>query len=179
MNSTVETGIGREVTPNFHPFVDETKPMQRVSTQLKSVEIVGRRGLVNFSDVQIVIVGTTDVIGTRHLVQSEAGAFVSPMSGGNQHRVTQGVTQEDGVGLVIDLGTLRPLASPAIPAQTEMIGHSALTHESGRRNRFALIVTGTQEQKRVVWLGMKNTTLYRSMRTLPRPKKRRSRRNRS
>jgi len=27
LNSTVETGISREVTPNFHPFVDETKPL--------------------------------------------------------------------------------------------------------------------------------------------------------
>ena len=136
-------------------------------------------GLVNFSDVRIVIVGTIDANGTKHLVQSEVELFASRMSGGNQPHATQEVTEGVGVGLGIDLGTLKPLASHATLAQTEMTGHLASTRENGRRNRFALIVTGTQEQKKVVLLGMRSTTLYHNMRTLLRPRKRRSHRNKS
>lgn len=44
---------------------------------MKSVEIVGKRGLVNFSGARTEIVGTIDVIGTKRLVQNEAGVFVS------------------------------------------------------------------------------------------------------
>jgi len=153
--------------------------MQRASTQSKSVGIAGRKGLVNFNDVRIVTAGTTDAVGTKHLVQSEVGLFASRMSGGNQPHATQEVTEGGGVGLEIDLGTLRPLASYATLVQTETTGHLASTRENGRRNRFGLIVTGTQEQKKVALLGMRSTTLYRSMRTSPRPRKRRSHRNRS
>ena len=153
--------------------------MQKVSTRSKNVEIVGRKDLVNFSDVPIVIVGTTDVIGTRHLAQSAVGVFAFLMSGGNQHHATQEVTEEDGVGLAIDLGTLRLLVLRVIPAQTEMTGHLASTHENGRRSRFALIGTGIREQKKAVSLGMRKVTLYHNTRTLPRPKRQRSPRNRS
>jgi len=153
--------------------------MQRASTQSKSVGIVGRKGLVNSSDVRIVIVGMTGAIGKKHLVQSEAELFASRMSGGNQRHATQEVTEGGGVGLEIDLGTLRPLAWRATPAQTETIGHLASTRENGRRNRFVSIATGTQEQKRVVLLGMRSTTLYRNTRTSPQPKTRKSHRNRS
>ena len=153
--------------------------MQKVSEQSKSVEIVGRKGLVNFTDVQIVIVGTTDVIGTRHLVQSEVGVFVSRTSGGNRRHATQEVMEGDGVGLATDLGTLRPLELHVTPAQTETIGHLASTHGNGKRSRFALIGIGTQEQKRAASLEMRNTILCRSMRTLLQPKRQRSRRNRS
>jgi len=145
--------------------------------QLKNVKTVDIRGLVNSSDVQIVIVDTIDEIGTKHLVQSEVGVSVSRMSGGNPRHGTREVTKGGGVGLETDLGTLRLLVSPVTPAQTETIEHLASTHENGRRNRFALIGTGTQEQK-VVLLGMKNITLYRSTRTLPRLRKRRSHRSR-
>ena len=124
-------------------------------------------------------VDTTDVIGTKPLVLNEVEAFASPMSGGNRRRETQEVKEGDGGGLAIDLGMLRPLASHATLAQMETTGRSVSTRENGRRNRFALIVTGTQEQKKVVSLQTKNTTLYRNMRTLPQPKKRRSHRNRS
>jgi hypothetical protein len=133
---------------------------------------------VNFSDVRIAIVGTTDVIGTKRLVPNEAGVFVSRMSGGNQHRATREVTEGDGVGLAIDLGTLRPPVSHAILARMGMIEHLASTRENGRRNRSALTVTGTQEQKKVVSLRMRSTTLCRSMRTSLRLKMRKSPRNR-
>ena len=125
------------------------------------------------------IVDTTDVIGTKRLAQNEVGAFVSRTLGGNQHHATREVTEGDGAGLVTDLGTPRPPASHGIPAQMEMTGHSASTRENGKRNRFALIVTGTQGQKKVGLPGMRNTILYRSMRTLPQPKKRKSRQSRS
>ena len=136
------------------------------------------KGSVNFSDAQIVTAGTTDVIGTRHLVQSEVGAFAFRMSGGNRRHATREVTQGGGVGSAVDLGTLRRLALRVKPALMETIGRLVSTHENGRRNRFALIVTGTQEQRKAVSLGTRNTTLYSSTRTLPEPKKRRSHRNR-
>jgi len=133
---------------------------------------------VNFSDVRIVTVGTTDGIGTKRPVQSEVVLFASRMSGGNQRHATQEATAGGGVGLEIDLGTLKPLVSRATLARTETTGHLASTHENGRRNRFASIVTGIQEQKKAVLLGMRSITLYHNMKTLPRPKKLRSRRNR-
>ena len=181
MSSTAETGTSREVIPNFNSFVGETKFLvtQRVSTQSKSAEIMGRKDSVNSSGVQIVIVDMADVIGTKHLVQSEVGVFVSRTSGGNQRHATQEVMEGDGVGLATDLGMLRPLELHVTPAQTETIGHLALTHGNGKRSRFALIGIGTQEQKRAVSLEMRNTTLCRSTRTLLQPKRQRSRRNRS
>ena len=145
----------------------------------KSVRVAGKRGLVNSSDVQIEIVGTTDAIGMKHPVQSEAGAFVSRTLGGSRLRATRELTEGDGVGLAIDLGTLRPLASRVTPAQTETVEHLASTHGSGRRNRFASTVTGTQERKKVVLLGMRNTTLCHSMKILLRQKKRRLLRSKS
>jgi hypothetical protein len=152
---------------------------QRVSTRSKSVERVGKRGLVNSSDAQIEIVGTTDVTGTKLLVPNEVGASVSRTLGGSQRRVTRGVTQEDGEGLAIDLGTLRPLASRVTPAQTEMVEHSASTRGNGRRNRFVSTATGTQGQKKVAWLEMRNTITYRGMKILLQQKKRRLLRNKS
>lgn len=181
MSSTAETGTSREVIPNFNSFVGEAKFLvtQRVSTQSKSAEIMGRKDSVNSSGVQIVIVDMADVIGTKHLVQSEVGVFVSQTSGGNQRHVTQEVTEGGGAGLVTDLGMLKPPASHVIPAQTGMTGRLASTRGNGRRNRFASIVTGTQEQKKVGLLGTRNTTLYHNMRTLPRTKKPRSHRSKS
>lgn len=179
--STAGTGIGREVTQNFHHFLTRLNPwiMQRVSTQSKSAEMAGKRGLVNFSDVQIEIVGTTDAIGTKHLVQNEAGASVSRMWGGNLRRAIREVTEGDGVGLATDLGMLRLLASHVTPAQTETVEHLVSTHGNGRRSKFASTATGTRERKKVVLLAMKNTTLCRSTKILQRQKKRRLLRNRS
>ena len=181
LSNTVETEIGRKVTPNLQTFLDETKSpvVQRVSTQSRSVETVDRKGLVNFNDVQIAIVGTTDVTGTKHLVQNEVGVFVSRTSGGNQHHATQEVTEGGGAGSVTGRGTLRPPALHATPARTEMTGHLASTQENGRRNKFALIVTGTRGPKRVELLGTRNITLYCSMRILRRLKKQRSHRSKS
>lgn len=145
---------------------------------LKNVEITGKRGLVNSSDAQIVIVGTNDVIGMKRLVQNGAVASVSQMLGGSQRHITQEVTEADGVELATDLGTLRPLASYATPAQTVTVEHLALTHGNGRRSRFASIATGIQERKKVALLGMRNTTLCRSTKTLLQQRKRRLPRNR-
>lgn len=52
-SNTVEIEISRKVTPNLKAFIDGTKPLvvQRVSTRLRSVEMVDKRGLGNFSDV--------------------------------------------------------------------------------------------------------------------------------
>jgi hypothetical protein len=122
--------------------------------------------LVNFSGVRIEIVGTIDALGTKHLVQNEAAVFVSRMLDGSQRHGTQTVMEGDGVGLAIGLGTSRPLASPVTPVQTEVTEHLASIRGSGKKNRFALTVTGTQERKKVVLLETRSITLCPSTKTL-------------
>ena len=136
-----------------------------------------KRDLVNFSVVPIGIVDMTDATGTKRLVLNEVGVSVYRTLDGNQRHAVQEVVREGGVGLAIDLGTLKPLVSRVTPAQTEMIERLDSTHENGRRNRFALTVTGTQEQKKVVLPGMMNTTLWLNTKTLLQLRRQRLHRN--
>lgn len=145
--------------------------------QSKSVEMACKRDWVNFSVVLIGTVDTTDAIGTKRLVLNEVGAFVYRTLDGNQHHAVREVMREGGVGLAIGPGTLKPPASCVTQAQTETIERLASTHENGRRNRFALTVTGTQERRKVVLPGMMNTTLWLNTKTLLRRRRQRLHRN--